>query len=148
MFVAFFLSLTAIYLCQSLLEPAPDFPYCSFLSPVHILCLLPPFPCPFNAPQSSHTHRCCFVSTPANCGIKELHLILVSDSSGVCLASCTEGMFCASDPKGGLESQNCWILDRERMSSPQRKCGKVPALCCCSSWGIELVPSRAKGDAL
>lgn len=34
MFVAFFLSLTAIYLCQSLLEPAPDFPCCSLLSHV------------------------------------------------------------------------------------------------------------------
>lgn len=34
------------------------------------------------------------------------------------------------------------------MSYPQRKCGKVSALCCCSSWGIEQVTPRAKGNAL
>lgn len=72
------------------------------------------------------TQMCCLISTPGNCGIKELHLIFVSNSSCIWLVSCTEGMFCASDPKGGLESQNCWMLERERMSSPQRKCGKGP----------------------
>lgn len=108
----------------------------------HILCLLPPFSLPIqHSTELSYSEVlvCLHTSKLWDWGAAP-HPCL---SSGVCLASCTEGMFCASDPKGRLESQNCWILERERMSYPQRKCGKVSALCCCSSWGIDrwhLVP--------
>lgn len=113
----------------------------------HILCLLPPFSLPIqHSTELSYSEVlvCLHTSKLWDWGAAP-HPCL---SSGVCLASCTEGMFCASDPKGRLESQNCWILERERMSYPQRKCGKVSALCCCSSWGIEQVTPCAKGNAL